>query len=122
MAQVDVTELLSDPDFVDEMQIVRRKPTVSEFGENVLVESVVQTIGSIQPVSGKELQRLPDALRVMNVASFWVKGEIVSDGTCKYPDLLVFKGKRYAVQIINDWTHFGQGWSQGLAVREVIAV
>lgn len=118
MAQIDVTDVLSDPDFVDPMTIINRKPTVNEFGENTLAESGSPTVGSIQAASGKTLQRLPEALRVINVQSFWVKGKIVSDGSCQYPDILSFKGQRFAVQAVFDWTNWGAGWCEGTCVRE----
>lgn len=118
MADVDVTSLLSDPDFVDQVALIHRKPIVNEFGENKLQEQAFSTVGSVQPASGKTLQRLPEAFRVANVSSFWIKGTIVADGTCQYPDLIVFRGDRYAVQTVLDWTNFGQGWCEGTAVRE----
>lgn len=119
MAQIDVTELLTDPDFVDECTLIHRTTTVNTFGENVLTETPVVTVGSVQPASGKTLMRLPDALRSANVYSFWIKGEIVADGTSKYPDIISFKGKRYQVQTIFDWTNWGAGYSEGVAVAEV---
>lgn len=118
MAEVDVTELLYDPDFIDPICIVHRTPTVNEFGENVLTECIVSTIGSVQPASGKTINRLPDALRLSDVSSFWVKGNIIADGTSKYPDLLVFRGRRYQVQNVQDFSNWGSGWAEGTCVAE----
>ncbi len=118
MAQIDVSDLLADPDFVDPMNIIHRKSTVNEYGENVLCESGLSTWGSIQPASGKTLQRIPEAFRVASVMSFWVRGQIVSDAKCQYPDILVFNGQRYQVQVIFDWTNWGSGWCEGTCVRE----
>lgn len=118
MARIDVTELLSDPDFVDNVQIVSRQSSENTYGENVITESTRNLVGSVQPASGKALQRLPEALRVANVSSFWVKGEIVATADGKYPDLLVFKGKRYQVQFIFDWTNWGAGWTEGTCIVE----
>lgn len=118
MALIDVSELLLDPDFVDAIALVHRTPTVNEFGENTLVESQIQTVGSVQPASGKTIQRLPDALRVQDVSSFWVQGKIVADGRSQYPDVLCFRGTRYAVQTVQDWSNWGGGWSEGTCVVE----
>lgn len=106
---------------IDPVVIIRRTPVVNELGENTLQEQGFNTFGSVQPVSGKTLIRVPEALRVVNQMSFWIKGQIISDGTCKYPDILVFNGQRYAVQMVFDWTHWGAGWSEGTCVREKIA-
>lgn len=118
MALVDVTELLVDPDFVDPVTIINRTPTVNDFGENTLVECQVDTWGSVQPAPTKTIMRLPDALRVADVSEFWVKGRIIADGTYKYPDILVFNGKRYQVQTIQDFTNWGAGWCAGTCVVE----
>lgn len=118
MARVDVTEVLVDPDFVDSMSIISRKPSVNSFGENILQEVTTQTIGSIQPASGKALQRLPESLRVANISSFWVKGLIVASAPGIYTDVLVFQGVRYQVQNVMDWSSWGAGWCEGLAIAQ----
>lgn len=115
---VDVSELMNDPEFVQPVTIVRRTPCVDSFGQNRLTESSICTHGSIQPVSGRALQRLPDALRVADVQSFWLKEPIVVDGRNQYPDILVKNGVRFAVQLVFDWSSWGQGWSEGICVRE----
>lgn len=119
MAQIDITGLLSDPDFVDHISLVSRKPSVNSFGENTLKETKLDSIGSVQPASGKVLQRLPEALRVANVSSFWFKGQIVVSEPGKYTDILIFKGTRYQVQSVMDWANWGQGWCEGLCIAEV---
>ncbi len=119
MAQIDVSELMSDPDFVDPIQVITRTPSVSEFGENTVnTVSTLSTIGSVQPASGRALQRLPEALRVANVSSFWFKGQIIATETSRYPSILVFRGKRYQVQTVMDWSNFGAGYTEGTCVAE----
>lgn len=119
MAQIDVTEVLSDPDFIDPIALIDRKPSVNSFGENVLTESKLVTVGSVQPASGRAIQRLPEALRVANMSSFWFKGTIVASAPNKYTSQLVFHGQRYNVVTVFDWTNWGSGWCEGLCVAEV---
>lgn len=121
MALVNVTELLSDPDFVDAIQLITRTPTINSLGENLLSESTLTTIGSVQPASGRAVQRLPEAMRVANVSSFWFKGKITASAPGKYSSLLVFKGTRYQVQLVFDWSNWGEGWSEGTCIAEVPA-
>lgn len=122
MALIDITDLLVDPDFVDPLALVHRVPTVNAMGENTLEETSVDTIGSVQPASGATLLRLPDAYRVPNVNSFWIKGEIISDGVDKYPDVIMYKGYAYEVQVVFDWTNWGPGWAEGTCVRRKISL
>jgi hypothetical protein len=118
VAQINVTELLCDPDFIDAMALISRVPTVDSFGEVHLAETTVNTFGSVQPASGRTIQRLPEAMRVANVSSFWVKGKIVASEPGKYSSILVFKGTRYQVQTVMDWSNWGEGWCEGTCVAE----
>ena len=88
------------------------------LGENVVTETCIESFGTVQPASGRVLQRLPDELRVANVASFWFKGEIVASDFKQYPSILVFNGKRYQVQIVFDWGNWGGGYTEGVCVAE----
>lgn len=118
MAQVDVTQLLTDPDFVDQIQVVSRYPRVDSLGQNIISEKCLNTIGSVQPASGKSIQRLPEALRVANVMDFFFKGQIVADEPGQYPSILVFKKRRFQVQTVQDYSNWGSGWTQGTCVAE----
>lgn len=115
---IDVSELMSDPDFVAPIVLVSRQERVSNFGANELIDVPKNTVGSVQPVSGKTLARIPEAYRVSNVKEFFLREKIVTDSRSKYPDVLVKNGVRYAVQVVFDWSDWGAGWSQGTCVQE----
>jgi hypothetical protein len=118
MSRIDVSELLRDPDFVSPVTHLGRAYQVNGRGETVLQECKVETFGSVQPASGRTLNRLPEALRQANVQSFWLQSKIVSCEPGKYPDILIFKGNRYQVQIVWDWTDWGEGWCEGTCVAQ----
>lgn len=118
MANLDVSDLLLDPDFVDRMLISRRTYTINDYGQNVLSEVLLPTVGSIQPANAKELTRVPDDLQQRDVRAFYVKAELITDGNGKYPDVLVFKAKRFQIISVEPWNNFGQGWNKGLCVAE----
>jgi hypothetical protein len=121
VSQLDVTEILYDPDFTDEMCLVDRVPAINSLGENTLKEVSVNTVGSVQPASGRVIQRLPEALRVANVSSFWIKGTITAAAPGKYSSVIVFKGQRYLIQMVFDFTNWGAGFCEGVCVAEVPA-
>ncbi len=121
MANVDVSALMSDPDFVDPIQVITRWERVDYLGEATHFEDVMNTFGSVQPANFKTVSKLPEALRVANVSSFFFKGQIVASEPGKYSSVLVFRGKRYQVQTVADWGNFGQGFTEGTCVQEVPA-
>lgn len=122
MAQVDVTELLTDPDFVDEIKLVKRMSTVNAAGENVVTDQTFCSLGSVQSATGKTIQRLPEDMRVRDVRTFIVKGTITTDANGRYSDIIIFRGLRFTIITVNDWTNFGAGWCRGICVREVPAL
>lgn len=121
MSRIDVTDLLSDPDFVDDITQIKRVPSVNLQGRSKIGEVKIQTVGCVQPASGKTIFRLPEEFRVANVNEFFIKGTITATEKGKYSDILVFKGKRYEVQVVFDWSNWGEGYCEGTCVAEVPA-
>ncbi len=121
MSRVDVSELLHDPDFVDKMTVICRTPSVNSKGESLLRERPSDSVGCVQPASGRTIMKLPDEFRVANVSSFWFQGEITASAPGKYSSIIVFKNRRYQVQTVFDWTDWGAGWCEGTCVAEVPA-
>lgn len=121
MADLDVTEILFDPEFADELCLIDRVPAVNNLGENILKEVKIDTVGCVQPASGRVIQRLPEDLRVANMSSFWMKARIIATAPGKYSSIIVFRGLRYTVQTVFDWSNFGEGYTEGICVAEVPA-
>lgn len=121
MAKIDVSEVLLDTDFIDEMTVITRFPSVSSLGENSFGERVNHcvSVGCVQPATGRVVQKLPEGMRVANISSFWFKGEITATAPCKYSSIIVYQGKRYQVQTVNDWSNWGAGWCEGTCVEQV---
>lgn len=122
MALIDVSDMLLDPDFINSVSLIHRTASVDSFGKNQLVETTVNTFGSVQPAPVKDVQRLPDSLRLQDVRKFWIKAEILSDGSAQYPDLIAFKGNRYQVISTEPWLNYGNGFNTGLCVAEKPAI
>lgn len=118
MAQIDVSDLLSDPDFIDPVQIIRRTASVDSLGQNQLSEVVISTWANVQPASNKAIQRLPEALQSADVRSFYLRMEIVKDATSAYPDIMIFNGKRFEIQTAAPWLNYGSGWNEGVCVGQ----
>lgn len=118
MADLDVSDLLLDPVFVDPIILIQRTTSLNAFGENIVTESSINTVGSVQPASNKQIQRLPESLRTADIRSFFVKAEIKVDGSGVYPDIIVFQGARFEVQTAAPWLNFGRGWNEGVCVRQ----
>jgi galactose-6-phosphate isomerase len=120
-AQIDVSDVLLDPDFTSPVCLIDRKNVVDNYGQNSIKEVPFETVGSIQPASGKVIARLPEAMRVANLSSFWVRATIIASAPGKYSSILVFNGQRYQVMTVFDWSNYGAGFTEGVCVAEVPA-
>lgn len=65
------------------------------------VASTTTARGSIQPISGADLRRLPEASRYGDVKSIWVSAQVLKG------DELEIDGARYQVEHIADWDAAG---------------
>ena len=69
MADIDVSELLSDPDFVDDVVLIRRAYSVNQYGETELAEQTITIRASVQPaIVFYKSNRLLDRVNVLQGA------------------------------------------------------
>jgi hypothetical protein len=121
VAQIDLSELMTDPDFVDAIRIVRRAPTVNSYGENTLTSSNIDTYASVQSPNGETLNRLPDGAVLSDYKVFYCKTPLYADRVNGYADIIEFAGLRY--QVINSipWSNWGAGWYRADCVMEKLS-
>jgi hypothetical protein len=123
MANIDVSELLTDPDFTSSASLIRRLRAVNDYGENVLTESVPETITVvIQPGKGADLERLPESARLHEVISVWYKGVLNCEAQSGYSDVLIWRGLRFQVMACESFLNYGLGYTKALCVLERASV
>lgn len=110
MARIDVSELMTDPDFVMNFKIIRRTPSVNQYGENELTTSEENASGSIQPATGETVKRLPEGVQLSDFKTIFTKAVIKADAAGKYVDQVEIKGQRFNVFHVMAWEDFGAGW------------
>ena len=118
MPLVDVTELLSDPDFVEDFTVIRSTRTMDQHGRVVDLPGQYSTYGSIQPTSGSTLMILPEAERVGAFITVVTMFPLIALSDTTAPDRIIWHNKTYQVKLLNDWTDYGQGFVS--AVCELI--
>lgn len=122
---IDVSELLSDPLFVEtEITVLRRRQTLTKGRTTPVVVQVINHIAaSVQPkdtaIGGNVVERAPDeqyrgsnlniytGFRLRSVSK-QATGD-VSDGDY-LPDVVIWNGDQFLVTLTNDWTHYGAGY------------
>lgn len=114
-------KLLSNPRFVEAVQLIRRTATVNQYGENVLTEAAPVTIQiSAQSESGEILKRFPEAARLSDSFVAYSVTDLAPEAAGKYADVIIYQGRRYLVQSANDWQKWG--YTEALCTLEAANV
>lgn len=87
------------------------------------VTATVSAKASVQPTSGKDLQRLPEGKNTQDLISIWTLTELLLGdvGAGILPDLVLYNGSTYEVEHVEPWTnHLGVTYYFGIA-RKVVS-
>jgi hypothetical protein len=116
MALIDVTELLSDPDFVDEFAFARRTQVMVN-GRVTFTTQDSTALGSVQINAPEVLDRFPDAGRPDHWIRIYTLTRMVAqdEAAGTYGDLVAWQGRTYQVKAVDDWSNYGAGYVKALA-------
>lgn len=111
MPDLDVSDILLDPDFMEEITVRRITQSVGSNGvatqsETIFVCSAVVTIGDMKP-----LDRTPEAEVAHNVITVHSTTPLRDTVSGTQPDIVVWKDSNYVVSRNYDWSHYGSGFT-----------
>lgn len=117
MADIDVSEILNDPDFADAVSVIRRSQTVDEHGRAVNSSKVIEGVMmNISPTGRNDVERLDDSQKNLRsikvVTQFRLQGPTIGMNA----DLVSWQGSMYIVAVLDPYTHFGGGFVEGILV------
>lgn len=114
MALLDVSELLTDPDFADEFPVKRRSQVTGNNGRVSIDEKDLEGVGVICAASPSDLRRLPEDQRTDRAISVVTQFRLRASAPDYQPDLVGWQGDFYVVSDIQPYTHFGSGFVQAI--------
>lgn len=108
---LDVTDVLSDPDFQDDrLTYARISETVDSQGLGVYTPTVTPFSGVVQP-NGDQMKRLEDGSYHDASITIWTRTRLISGEVGSTADIVNWKGADYTVMKIMDWD-YGPGYQQ----------
>lgn len=124
MANIDVSELLLDPDFVSPVTLIRRSANVNGHGENELTETVIPNVlMSVQGAKEESLARMPEGARLTDIITVFYRGQLTTEAENGYGDVIVWGGKRYQVKVVpQNFMNFGHGHTVADCLLEPVSV
>lgn len=122
MAAIDVSFLLSDPDFTSTATLIQRAGTSNEFGEYVITETSSTIVCVVQPGTQGTFEKVLDSARLSDSIVVYYKGVISNERAGGYGDVIVWGGNRYQVKDVEDYSNYGFGFVKAVAVLEPVSV
>lgn len=120
MASIDISFLLSDPDFADTLTARSLVQSVGSNGRADSTATDADFVGVAFPGTGNLLVRVPDGERVSADMTV-VTTHTLSSGSDGNPaDEVVWRGSRYTVKSVQDYSNWGAGFV--LALCDLIPV
>jgi len=114
MPLIDMTDALTDPDFMDTFTVARQSQTINSSGFAVNTPTATPPLyGVVTSDRGKRLQRGTDAERIAQTITIITTFELSAGaGTGQTADVVNWNGQQYTVTHIDDYSRFGQGFIQ----------
>lgn len=91
--------------FASTYQVTRRAATTYVAGRATLgATSSVSVRAAAYPVTGRELERLPEGLRTKELISLITADQLIPLAASNAPDVVSVDGTDYEVQLVEAWT------------------
>ena len=112
MAQLDVTEILLDPDFMDTGLVCKRSvQTVGDNGRATNAVTATPFAGVITSDKGDILERIAGGERKKGSITIHTMFRLTAgSGEESIADVVTWQGRDYTVANVNDYSHFGRGF------------
>lgn len=117
MAEIDVSDIIEDPDFQDSFTIVRSVETVDQHGRSSLAPTSISAWGIVQPASGRTMELTPDAVRTNAMLEIWTQFGLQEASDTTQADIVLWESKQYMVTHIDPWDNWGQGYRHAVLTR-----
>jgi hypothetical protein len=111
MPLLDVSDLLTDPDFVDNsLTCTRSAQTVGDDGMAVNTPTVTAFSGVVTNDTGDQLMRGPDGARIDGSITIHTRFQLIDGKVGFDADVVTWQGRQYTVVNVRDWSTYGQGF------------
>lgn len=122
MAFLEVSDVLDDPDFVDDGLVVSRlKQFVDARGRGSVVPTRIPISGVVTSADGDRLHREIQGGHVGGSIRIHTRFALIAGADGYDADEVAWRGRVYTVVDVNDYTHFGAGFTCATCVLKPLA-
>lgn len=106
MSYVDVSFLLSDPDFAETVNVTRRTEVIGINGRTTIVPETIQIVGSVAPGKLSPMTRQPEDTYSGQAITVYSKTKLNGPKFGYLPDIINWRGDAYIVNMTYDYNTF----------------
>ncbi|MDQ0507407.1 hypothetical protein [Xanthobacter agilis] len=110
MPLLDVSELLTDPDFADTITVYRQAVTIGDTGRSGRAETATSTVAVVTPDQWSTLQRQAEGSNVSETITVITQFRLIASMDGYDADEIAWNGKRYVVRAVGDCSRYGAGF------------
>jgi len=112
MALLDVSEIVLDPDFADAIVCKRRSQTIGTNGRATNAAPVETTFyGVVTEYDGDILERMEIGDKIKGSITIHSKFPLIEGAPGQTADIIAFRGREYTVARVENYSHFGAGFT-----------
>lgn len=121
MPLLDVTDVLFDPDFADQMCCIRSLERVDNDGIAQFAPRSTGFIGVVTSDKGDVLDRTDAATRIVGTITVHTTFDLTEAGEDTDADVVRWNGRDYLVSSVNDYSRFGRGFVAAICTLQPLA-
>lgn len=114
-SRLDVTDILLDPDFVDDSMVCESNTqTMSSGGIATNTPQLTPFSGVVTQGNGDIMKRQPDGSRIAGSILIITKFNLTDGLAGRDADIVQWNGRRYTVSAVNNYTTYGAGFVEAV--------
>lgn len=110
MPTLDVSDVLDDEDFADELALTVRVVTVGDDGRGHTAETTTTISGVVTSDKGRNRDLIAEGQRVVGSIMVHTSTRLTSGSDGREADVVTWNGRQYTVVSIDDYTRYGDGF------------
>lgn len=111
MPDLDVSDILLDPDFCEQISVIRNVQIVDAHGRAQQTPTTIQIYAVVTQGSMLPMERAQELTLAREVITVHSQTRLLASATGRQADIVVWKGSNFVVKKQSDWSQYGNGFT-----------